>query len=121
LDEVSTVYGDSQIFLRCALKSQCSWRTAFDVIQVLTAVSSGIQILSDMAFLVDITSHLDQLNMQLQGRGQTVSDLYTHINAFQRKPVLFKEDFPSDYPNLENTFPPVKRFAKISLNARKHF
>ena len=53
-----------------------------------------------MAFLADITSHLNHLNVQLQGRNQMVSDLYASMNAFQYKVALFK--------------------AK-SLNARKHF
>uniref|UniRef100_A0A3Q3EJT1 SPIN-DOC-like zinc-finger domain-containing protein n=1 Tax=Labrus bergylta TaxID=56723 RepID=A0A3Q3EJT1_9LABR len=58
------------------------------------------EFLFDMAFLADITSHLNHLNMQLQGRSQTPSDLYAHVNAFQSKLTLFKEDFSSDRPNL---------------------
>lgn len=53
-----------------------------------------------MAFLSDITSHLNHLNIQLQGRCQTVSDLYAHIRAFQRKLDLFRDYFSSASPNL---------------------
>ena len=56
--------------------------------------------LCDMAFLADITSHLNRLNLQLQGRGKTVSDLYAHMNAFNAKLALFKAGFQSDRPNL---------------------
>lgn len=51
--------------------------------------------LCDMAFLTDITSHLNVLNTKLQGRDQTVCDLYTHMTAFQRKLDLFKEGLSS--------------------------
>lgn len=52
----------------------------------------------DMAFLTDITAH--NLNTQLQGRSQTVSDHYVHMNAFQRKLNLFHYGFSSDLVNL---------------------
>uniref|UniRef100_A0A3Q1CL92 HAT C-terminal dimerisation domain-containing protein n=1 Tax=Amphiprion ocellaris TaxID=80972 RepID=A0A3Q1CL92_AMPOC len=56
--------------------------------------------LCDMAFLTDITSHLNHLNIQLQGRCQTVPDLYAHMNAFRRKLELFRDGFSSVSPNL---------------------
>ena len=39
----------------------------------------------DLAFLVDITTHLNELNTKLQGKNQLVTQLYEHIKAFQLK------------------------------------
>uniref|UniRef100_G3NBB9 SPIN-DOC-like zinc-finger domain-containing protein n=1 Tax=Gasterosteus aculeatus TaxID=69293 RepID=G3NBB9_GASAC len=62
--------------------------------------------LCDMAFLTDITAHLNDLNPKLQGRDQTVCDLCAHINAFQRKLDLF-----SHLPNL-TYFPACEEMGK---------
>ena len=41
--------------------------------------------LADLAFLVDITKHLNALNASLQGSDAVVSQLYAHIKAFGTK------------------------------------
>lgn len=76
--------------------------------------------LCDMAFLADITLHLNHLNMQLQGRGQTVSDLYAYMNAFQSKLALFKKVFSSDHPNLAH-FPSCEEMRKDAPECEKTF
>lgn len=38
--------------------------------------------LCEMAFLCDITSHLNAMNLQLQGRDCVFSDMYSTIKAF---------------------------------------
>ncbi|XP_076132871.1 general transcription factor II-I repeat domain-containing protein 2A-like [Alosa pseudoharengus] len=38
--------------------------------------------LADLAFLVDLTSHLNALNKSLQGKDQLVSHMYAHLKAF---------------------------------------
>lgn len=38
--------------------------------------------LADLAFLVDLTSHLNALNKSLQGKDQLVSHMYSHLKAF---------------------------------------
>ncbi|XP_041828455.1 general transcription factor II-I repeat domain-containing protein 2A-like [Melanotaenia boesemani] len=73
-----------------------------------------------MAFLVDITSHLNHLNAQLQGRDQTVSDLFAHMNAFQRKLVLFKEGFSFSHPNLAH-FPACEEMRRDVPECNKTF
>jgi hypothetical protein len=35
--------------------------------------------ISDFAFLVDTTQHLNDLNLQLQGRNQLVDDIFAHV------------------------------------------
>ena len=57
-----------------------------------------------VAFLVDITSHLNQLNLKLQGKDHSACDLMTDVHAFQRKLKLFKEDLLADcthYPAVK--------------------
>ncbi|KAI4808688.1 hypothetical protein KUCAC02_000736 [Chaenocephalus aceratus] len=56
--------------------------------------------LCDMAFLTDISGHLNCLNVRLQGKDQTVSDLFGHVNSFQKKLSLFRDNLASDPPNL---------------------
>ena len=43
-----------------------------------------------LAFLTDFTNHLNSLNLSLQGRNQTVSDLIGIINGFRNKLKVFK-------------------------------
>ncbi|KAF7243378.1 General transcription factor II-I repeat domain-containing protein 2 [Varanus komodoensis] len=46
--------------------------------------------LADFGFLVDITQHLNMLNMSLQGQNAVVSQLYSRIKAFGTKLLLFQ-------------------------------
>ena len=49
------------------------------------------QWLCDLSFLTDIMSHLNNLNLHLQGVGKFVSSLYDHVKAFQRKLELLQK------------------------------
>ena len=42
----------------------------------------------ELAFESDIVSHLDVLNLQLQGRGQIITDMYTTVRVFKTKLYL---------------------------------
>lgn len=135
LDEVSAAYGDLQMHteIRWMSRGKClerffALRTEIPVFLEdsircdTSAYCSKLRdtdFLCDMAFLTDVTSHLNHLNMQLQGRDQTVSDLYAHMSAFKRKLALFKEGFLTI--QIWHTFPPVKRCSKMSPNVKKHF
>jgi len=44
-----------------------------------------------LAFLTDVTEMLNSLNLQLQGLGKLVCDMYSHIKAFGVKPALLLE------------------------------
>ncbi|XP_063322782.1 general transcription factor II-I repeat domain-containing protein 2-like [Pelmatolapia mariae] len=44
----------------------------------------------EMAFLCDITSHLNVMILQLQGRGRVISDLYSTVKAFKTKLSLWQ-------------------------------
>jgi hypothetical protein len=47
--------------------------------------------LADLAFLVDITSELNALNVKLQGRDQLVTEMYDHVRSFERKLLLWEK------------------------------
>ncbi|QQP39750.1 Uncharacterized protein FKW44_013562, partial [Caligus rogercresseyi] len=44
----------------------------------------------DLAFLVDITEHLNVLNVTMQGRNKLVTEYYDSVRAFQSKLALWK-------------------------------
>ncbi len=46
--------------------------------------------LADLAFLVDLTSHLNALNKNLQGKDQLISEMYAHLKSFSVKLRLFE-------------------------------
>ncbi|XP_076372709.1 general transcription factor II-I repeat domain-containing protein 2-like isoform X1 [Tachypleus tridentatus] len=46
--------------------------------------------LSKLSFLVDITSHMNELNLKLQEKNNLVCDLYRIIKGFRRKLSLFE-------------------------------
>uniref|UniRef100_A0A8K9WVF7 SPIN-DOC-like zinc-finger domain-containing protein n=1 Tax=Oncorhynchus mykiss TaxID=8022 RepID=A0A8K9WVF7_ONCMY len=46
--------------------------------------------LCEMAFLCDITSHLNAINLQLQGRDRVISDMYSTVKAFKTKLTLWE-------------------------------
>lgn len=51
--------------------------------------------LCDLAFLVDITGLLNELNLKLQKQGQLVNELYSHLKAFQSKIRLWETQMRS--------------------------
>ena len=44
----------------------------------------------ELAFLADITAHLNALNLQLQGRDRMITDMYDAVKAFQVKLILWE-------------------------------
>ena len=52
--------------------------------------------MDNVAFLVDITAHLNELNLRLQGKDNSICELMTAVRSFQKKLELFKEDLQGD-------------------------
>ncbi|CAM4695462.1 unnamed protein product [Leuciscus chuanchicus] len=76
--------------------------------------------LADLAFLVDLTHHLNTLNKNLQGKEQLVPHLYAHMKAFCVKLPLFETQLRSfnaaHFPapsEIKSAFP------KADLSAKK--
>jgi len=62
--------------------------------------------LLNLAFLTDISQHLDSLNQQLQGENKTLPVMYAAVEAFQRKLTLFSAQMTTNnythFPFLAN-------------------
>jgi hypothetical protein len=74
--------------------------------------------ISDFAFLVDMTQHLNDLNLQLQGRNQLVNDIFAHVKAFEVKLRLSEIQLTNQntalFSNLND------RAKSVSFNAAKY-
>ncbi|KAM3867728.1 general transcription factor II-I repeat domain-containing protein 2-like [Diretmus argenteus] len=107
LDEVDAAYGDLKLHaeVRWMSRGKCLERffALRTEIPLFLEEAMGenvtdycdklrdVSFLSDLAFLTDITQHLNGLNLMLQGRDQTVADLFGHVSGFRRKLNLFKD------------------------------
>ena len=64
------------------------------------------QWIGKLAFLVDITTHMNTLNLELQGKDKLVFKIFGQITAFERKLRLWESQFRrenySHFPNLQN-------------------
>lgn len=84
-----------------------------------------------VAFLVDITSHPNELNLKLQGQNNSVADLMTAVRSFQRKLDIFKDDLEGQcehFPKLRKQIqgerdvsPYVGFINKLTGNFSKRF
>ncbi|XP_067129611.1 general transcription factor II-I repeat domain-containing protein 2-like [Centruroides vittatus] len=54
------------------------------------------QWIKDLAFSVDITSHLNRLNLKLRGKNRVVTTLFDNINAFKQKLSLWRKQIEKE-------------------------
>lgn len=64
--------------------------------QPFKEMMGSIPDMCDMAFLVDICGHLNELNLKLQGHGKTIVDLLLAVQSFEHKLELFAADITAD-------------------------
>jgi hypothetical protein len=50
----------------------------------------------DLAFLVDVTGYLNELNLKLQKQGQLVHELHGHVKAFCNKLRLLESQIRAE-------------------------
>lgn len=54
------------------------------------------EMLSELAFLTDFTQHMNKLNLNLQGKEKSISDILHFINGFQIQLNLFKIEIKNE-------------------------
>ncbi|XP_063075907.1 general transcription factor II-I repeat domain-containing protein 2A-like [Engraulis encrasicolus] len=134
LDEVDAEYGDLQLHtdIRWMSRGKCLERFFALRSEIPVFLENSVSVdtsaycaqlkdtrfVCDMAFLTDISAHLNHLNTLLQGRDQTVCDLYSHMTAFQRKLGLFIDGFSSPRVNLAH-FPACDEIRKANPRSEK--
>ena len=83
--------------------------------QELLAFIQDAEFISHLAFLCDITSHLNTLNLQLQGGGASVGELLHKVNAFQSELDVYLSDLKGrklHFPSLRSV--PAENAASLS-------
>lgn len=61
-----------------------------EICQFLESKGKDTAELREQKFLCDISSHLDELNLQLQRRGRIITDMYASVRAFKTKMCLWE-------------------------------
>ncbi|XP_064081865.1 general transcription factor II-I repeat domain-containing protein 2A-like [Macrobrachium nipponense] len=101
LDEIEAEYGDLVFF------TQVRWLSRGNTLKRFISLLDEIEIflneknkmvpeltnadwLCDLSFLVDLTSHLNNLNHKLQGNNQLISQLANYVTAFEQKLKLLQ-------------------------------
>nr|XP_037846454.1 general transcription factor II-I repeat domain-containing protein 2B isoform X2 [Chlorocebus sabaeus] len=77
---------------------------------------SSIDWIRDLAFLVDMTMHLNTLNISLQGHSQIVTQMYDLIRAFLAKLCLWETHLARNYLAHFPTLKSVSRNESDGLN-----
>ncbi|KAJ0181964.1 hypothetical protein K1T71_002686 [Dendrolimus kikuchii] len=131
LDEISAEYNDVTYY--CEIKRLSKGKMLKRFYELRNEIADFMKIkdkplselsdpkwICDLAFLVDHTSYLNDLNLKLQKQGQLVNDLYSHLKAFQIKLRLWESQMLSgnklkllskqfsnifsDFKNMEDCF-----------------
>ncbi|XP_060855797.1 general transcription factor II-I repeat domain-containing protein 2-like [Metopolophium dirhodum] len=90
-------------WLSCSTVLERFWNLR-DAIQIfLESKEQDVSVLSDpmwlqdLSFMVDITKHLSNLNLKLQGKNQIITAINDHVKAFKCKLDLFKTQFSLNF------------------------
>ncbi|XP_059848386.1 general transcription factor II-I repeat domain-containing protein 2-like [Hypanus sabinus] len=71
--------------------------------------------LCDFAFAVDIFSHMNELNVKLQGKDQFVHDMFTNVKAFKSKLAFFSRQILN---KLFTHFPTLATLEEAGANGK---
>ena len=79
-----------------------------------------------LAFLVDVTSHLNKLNLQLHGKQQLIHEMWSYILSFTTKLRLWEGQLESGnyahFPTLQENKPTSSTtFVSVIRNLRTEF
>jgi hypothetical protein len=98
-----------------------------EIVLFLSDKSTNIEELNDsnfifdLAFLVDLTQYLNDLNIKLQGRDQLITALYSHIKAFEVKLKLWEHQLNNkNYTHFETCKQVMREFEGFDFNVDTH-
>ena len=82
--------------------------------------------IEDFAFLVDITTHLNELNSRLQRKGQLIHSVFDHVNGFAMKLTLWETQIYNknfvNFPSLQSLqVQNSQKYAKVITELRNDF
>jgi hypothetical protein len=84
------------------MRSNYSWKRKAKNIEELN--DGGL--MTDLAFLVDVTGYLNNLDKELQGKDKLITDMYNDIKAFRIKLRLWEKQLKLHnlvhYPHLKS-------------------
>ena len=95
-DYPNVVYFSAVRWLSRAATLRRFWNLRKEIQSFMTSKQQNVAYLSDdewlndIAFLTDITQHLSDLNVKLQGKSQLVNKMFEHICSFEKKLKLFQ-------------------------------
>ncbi|VEN48298.1 unnamed protein product [Callosobruchus maculatus] len=123
LKSLDSEYGDVTFFAEVRWLTRAKMlKRVFDLKQEIQSVfeskSKSIpefqdkEWVSDFAFLVDITSHLNEVNTSLQGKDHLINNLHDLVSAFQMKLGLWEQQLGTN--NLTH-FPTLSKQPDITL------
>ncbi|XP_047118582.1 general transcription factor II-I repeat domain-containing protein 2A-like [Schistocerca piceifrons] len=72
--------------------------------------------ITDLAFLADITMHLNNVNLSLKGKGQLIVDMHDQIKAFMEKLRLFERQMNNGHLTFFNRLASLN-YLKLLLSA----
>ncbi|XP_076658381.1 general transcription factor II-I repeat domain-containing protein 2B-like [Halictus rubicundus] len=70
-------------------------------------LQTDVSYLCELSLIVDLTTHLNTLNLKLQKPGQSISKLCSHVDSFRRRLVLFRNHLNTEQKNFFS-FPSCK-------------
>ncbi|UYV63254.1 hypothetical protein LAZ67_2003560 [Cordylochernes scorpioides] len=107
-DESTDIGGVAQLadtevrWLSCSKVLKQFWDLKVEICQFLITKNQDITLFSDQvwlqdfSFMVDITKHLSDLNLKLQGKDQIITNMCDQVNAFKCKLVLWEKQLKNE-------------------------
>ncbi|UYV81898.1 hypothetical protein LAZ67_21000070 [Cordylochernes scorpioides] len=113
------------------------WDLKEEICQFLITKNQDITLFSDQvwlqdfSFMVDITKHLSDLNLKLQGKDQIITNMCDQVNAFKCKLVLWENQLKNEdllhfltcnmYKSSLGETASYKKYAEKNLSLRNEF
>ncbi|UYV63708.1 hypothetical protein LAZ67_2005380 [Cordylochernes scorpioides] len=124
-------------WLSCSKVLKQFWDLKEEICQFLITKNQDITLFSDQvwlqdfSFMVDITKHLSDLNLKLQGKDQIITNMCDQVNAFKCKLVLWEKQLKNEdlmhfptcnmYKSSLGETASYKKYAEKKLSLRNEF